>query len=161
MRSLAFAVMSLYVSITFAQAIKVPEMSIFKNALAMTITQVLAGPNHDITSTDYVNLIPSRSKTPLLAKSARLRFTFTLQADVTAPLIFVIPGTGGNANSHSAKFIAEQLFTMGYQTVIVDNPFSWNFVVAGSTSALPGYPPRCPRSIHSSSGRERPTGHYA
>lgn len=148
MRSLAFAVLSLYVSITFAQSNAAPEMSIFKNPLAMTVTQVLAGPEHEITSTDYVNLIPSRSKTPLLEKSGLLRFTYTLQTDVTAPLVFVIPGTGGNANSQSAKFIAEQLFAMGYQTVIVDNPFSWNFVVAGSVSTLPGYPPQDAQDLY-------------
>jgi predicted alpha/beta-fold hydrolase len=83
-----------------------------------------------------------------MEKNGNLRFTYALQANRQAPLVFVIPGTGGNAKSGSAHFIAEKLYALGYQTVVLDDPFSWNFAVAGSQSALPGFLPNDARDMY-------------
>lgn len=118
------------------------KAAILRNPLAMTITQILAIPKKDEARRDELVLLPSRKDTFLFEGDAELKFTYHLQDRKTAPLIFVIPGTGGNAQSQGALFLAEKFYELGYSTVTLDNPFSWQFTVAGSTAGLPGYTPR-------------------
>lgn len=122
-----------------APAVQPP--AVLANPLAMTVTQTLASPKNDRSSRSKVSLLPQRKKTFLFEKDADLRFTYQLQANKSAPLVFVIPGTGGISESSGALFLAEKLYNLGYQTVTVDDAFSWTFAIAGSRSGLPGYTP--------------------
>jgi predicted alpha/beta-fold hydrolase len=147
--SLLFSFSSIFTQPVLAQlADAAGSRSFYTNPLAMTITQVLAGPSVDKAKRSSVSVYPERRKTPLLEDRGDLRFAYRLQADRTAPLVFVIPGTGGNSESHSAHFMAEKLFDLGYHTVVLDDPFSWNFVVSGSRSSLPGYMPQDAQDLY-------------
>lgn len=117
-----------------------PEL-ILKNPLAMTITQTLVSPEKDASSRDSVRVLPSRDKVFLFEDFAKLKFTYRLQKNKNAPLIFIIPGTGGTAEASGALYLAEQLHKLGYHAITLDNAFSWTFTVAASRSSLPGYTP--------------------
>ncbi|MBK9322677.1 MAG: alpha/beta hydrolase [Bdellovibrionaceae bacterium] len=134
---------SLVSSFAFGQAI-----TYIQNPLATSLSQSLVGPFSDSASRDKVNLYPERQTTPLLENRGDVRFSFMLQNNNKAPLVFIIPGTGGSSEARSAHFIAEKLFALGYHTVTIDNPFSWNFAVAGSRTGLPGYLPNDAEDLH-------------
>ena len=58
-----------------------------------------------------------------------------------AHLVFVIPGVGSNALSESALMLAEQFHGMGFHSVTLPDPLSWQYTLGVSESALPGYLP--------------------
>ena len=67
-----------------------------------------------------------------------LRYAFYSQRDRRAPLIFVVSGLGGSATQGYTAFVAENLALKGYQVLTVASPYFWNFIVAASTTGLPG-----------------------
>jgi len=122
--------------------------AVLANPLAMTVTQTLAQPKNDRSSRAKISFIAERKNTFLLEDHGDLSFTYQVQADKNAPLAFIIPGTGGVAESAGALFLAEQLFALGYQTVTLDDAFSWKFAVAGSQNGLPGYTPQDSQDLY-------------
>jgi pimeloyl-ACP methyl ester carboxylesterase len=139
MRHLVFSFFFLASALAFGQT--APATAYYANPFAMTITQVLVAPQNDSAKRAHVSVIPERKNVFLMEDHADVGYTYNLQADPTAPVVFVIPGTGGSAESRGALFMAEVLHNIGYTTVTLDDPFSWNFAVAGSASGLPGYIP--------------------
>jgi hypothetical protein len=137
-------VFSLFVP-NFASAAPTP---VLENPLAMTVTQTLASPKKDRSTRAKISILPARLDTFLLENDADLKFTYQLQKDKSAPLVFIVPGTGGVAEAPGALFLAEQLYELGYQTVTIDDAFSWKFAAAASTSGLPGYTPRDSQDLY-------------
>ncbi len=127
----------------FASAVPavLPPNTVLTNPLAMTITQALVSPKEDRSKRATISLMPERRQVFLFEKNADLKFTYRVQKDPTAPLVFIVPGTGGVAESSGALFLAEQLYNLGYQTVTVDDGFSWRFALSASKLGLPGYTP--------------------
>ncbi|WP_413586748.1 hypothetical protein [Bdellovibrio sp. HCB274] len=114
-----------------------------KNPFAATITSTLVtAESSNAFNRGTVTLLPSRKSVPLMERAVDFNYSFRLRAEKKAPLVFLIPGTGGTSESAGVLLLAEQLFKMGYHVVTVDNPFSWRFAVAGSKSGLPGFTPR-------------------
>jgi hypothetical protein len=140
MKSIILILLSFFSLASFASDNNLP--SLIKNPFAATITAVLIGPENDDFKRDSVTVLPNRDDVYLMEDLSQLGFTYRLQKNLRAPLMFVLPGTGGNAQGGSALFLAEQYFKMGYHTVTVDNPFYWGFAVSSSRSGLPGYAPR-------------------
>lgn len=58
-----------------------------------------------------------------------------------AHLVFVIPGVGSYALSESALMLAEQFHGMGFHSVTLPDPLSWQYALGVSESTLPGYLP--------------------
>jgi hypothetical protein len=108
----------------------------------MTITQRLLMPKENDFSNGELSLLPQRKNVFLFEDKANLKYSYQLQENKQAPLIFIIPGTGAVANSSAALALAEKLYALGYHTVTVDDAFSWAFALAGSKSGLPGYAPQ-------------------
>lgn len=114
--------------------------AVIKNPLAMTISSVLIQPStEDQSVKDTVTIWPKRSQTPLLERAGKARFSYRLQKSKTAPVIFIVPGVGGDYRASSALYLAEKLYGLGYSTITLDSPFSWFFAVSGSEKALPGF----------------------
>ncbi len=139
MRFVSFVIASVFTLNVFAA--EIPEF--LKNPFSATIisTLVLPDSNKSFTRTS-VTVLPSRKNVPLMERVVDFKYNYRLRADSTAPLVFIIPGTGGTAESAGALVLAEQLFKIGYHVVTVDNPFSWKFTVSSSQSGLPGFTPR-------------------
>ncbi|WP_413560381.1 hypothetical protein [Bdellovibrio sp. HCB209] len=142
---------SFLISIFFAFNVSAAELPDFlKNPFAATITSTLVTPASNSSFVrGSVTVLPSRHNVPLMEKVAQFNYNFRLRLDSSAPMVFIVPGTGGTAESAGALVVAEQLFAMGYHVVTVDNPFSWKFAVAGSKSGLPGYTPRDSQDLYS------------
>ncbi len=114
--------------------------SVLENPLAMTLSTVAIAPAKDSAKEELLTVLPGRSNVPLMDKKwGKVGFTYQLQSKKNAPLVFLIPGTGGSYKSTTSGYIAEKLFAQGYHTITIDNAFNWKFVVGGSTSAIPGY----------------------
>ncbi|QDK44553.1 hypothetical protein DOM22_04955 [Bdellovibrio sp. ZAP7] len=139
MSFVSFVLVSVFALNVFAA--EIPDF--LKNPFAATITSTLILPeSNKAIIRGSVTVMPSRKTVPLMERVSDFNYNYRLRADHTAPLVFIIPGTGGTAESAAALVLAEQMFKIGYHVVTVDNPFSWKFTVAGSKSGLPGFTPR-------------------
>lgn len=141
--SVKFAALFLLTSMFLSQSVlartdSIPE--VLKNTLAMTVSTALLQPKEDLTTEGNLVLFPQRLDTPLVEHGAKVRFKYQIQKNKRAPLVFLIPGTGGQYSSTTSLYIAEKLFALGYHIVTVDNPFHWRFAVSASASGLPGNP---------------------
>jgi pimeloyl-ACP methyl ester carboxylesterase len=117
--------------------------SFVENPLVMTLSTIAISPSKNLAKEEMLTIIPGRSNTPLIEKKwGKVGFTFQIHKNKKAPVVFIIPGTGGSHKSTTSGFIAERLFSEGYHTVTVDSAFNWRFVVGGSASAIPGYMPQ-------------------
>lgn len=136
-----FSFLSIAVTLAIGPMARAANELIFKNPVAMTLTQAVTFPSVDSSQSASVNLLPSRKPAWLLEDRHDLRFRFNLQLDRNAPVVFIIPGAGGTSSSPGALALAEKIHAQGYQTVTLDAAFSWTFAVSGSRSTLPGYTP--------------------
>ncbi len=84
-------------------------------------------------------LLPERAH---IKNEKRYQFIYTYNLhNPDAPLVFVLAGLGGNAESGTTLMLAKLMQAEGYNTVTLPNAFSWGFVLSGSRTGLVGYPP--------------------
>ena len=60
------------------------------------------------------------------------------QQSVAAPLVFLVAGAGGTAQSPMSKQIGEKLYAQGYNVVSLPNPVSCNYSAGISATGRPG-----------------------
>lgn len=113
---------------------------LIENSLAMTLSTITIAPSQNTAQEEFLTVLPARSRVPLIDKKwGKVGFTFQIQKNKKAPVVFILPGTGGSYKSTTSGFIGEKLFAQGYSTVTIDNAFNWRFVVGGSSSSIPGF----------------------
>jgi len=59
----------------------------------------------------------------------------------SAPIVYVIPGIGGQRRSSNPVALAEIAYGQGYSVAIVSSPFHPEFIATGLSSLYPGYTP--------------------
>lgn len=69
-----------------------------------------------------------------------LKYTYWLQPH-PAPVVFILPGLGGNRQSAMSAALGEMAWRQGLSAVAVSSPFNWEFMVNASSVAVPGYTP--------------------
>lgn len=70
-------------------------------------------------------------------------FTYRLAKQKhSAPLIFIIAGTGASFDSGKTEFLKKLFYGAGFHVVQISSPTSYDFMVAASASATPGYSPQ-------------------
>jgi hypothetical protein len=111
MRSMILLLLSFFSLVSLASD-KAPP-SLIKNPLAASITSIFVVPQEDNFKRGSVTVLPNRDDVYLMEDLAQLRFTYRLQENRKAPLMFVIPGTGGNSEAGGALFLAELFFKLG------------------------------------------------
>jgi hypothetical protein len=86
---------------------------------------------------DNIVMFPDRVVPEVFWHQKELHYSY-LQQKKAAPLIFLVAGTG--ASYQSAKMLAMQkaFYTAGYHVVSISSPTHPNFIVAASTSGVPG-----------------------
>lgn len=90
-----------------------------------------------------IDLLPGRSDlNPFPVSPPNILALFKHDNDPTAPLIFLIPGVGGNPLYSTTLFIAEYLYHAGFTVVTLPATMSWQFALGVSSSGYPGYSPR-------------------
>ncbi|MDP1539772.1 MAG: hypothetical protein Q8L72_03865 [Moraxellaceae bacterium] len=70
----------------------------------------------------------------------KLKYRFAKQAH-SAPLVFIIAGTGSHYASSSMNFLKRVLYQAGFHVVQLSSPTSYDFMAAASRYATPGYSP--------------------
>ena len=82
-------------------------------------------------------MFPDRVVPEVFWHQKELHYSY-LRQKTAAPLIFLVAGTG--ASYQSAKMLALQkaFYTAGYHVVSISSPTHPNFIVAASTSSVPG-----------------------
>jgi pimeloyl-ACP methyl ester carboxylesterase len=95
----------------------------------------------------FLEIRPDRRSVPLLEGKHKIILAVFAQR-VPAPLVFVIPGVGGYALTEAALMLAEQLHDMGFHTVTLPDPLSWQYALGVSESTLPGYLPQDGREYY-------------
>ncbi|MEY4616856.1 MAG: hypothetical protein RJB66_1816 [Pseudomonadota bacterium] len=86
-------------------------------------------------------LTSGRSLPSQYNKTNQLSYTYALQPRHDAPVIVVIPGLGGTAESGGSLFLAQIAFLQGYSVITLPSSTHWSFALAASKSGRPGYLP--------------------
>jgi len=66
-----------------------------------------------------------------------LRYAFSAQPE-TAPLAFILPGTGANFDASKSLILQQALYQAGFHVVSLPSPLHPNFIVSASESQRPG-----------------------
>ena len=76
-----------------------------------------------------------------------LRYNVALQRK-PAPLIFLIAGTGGSHRSLKLQALQRAFYAAGFHTVALPSPTHGNFIVAASSSGVPGHLEEDAKDLH-------------
>jgi len=95
----------------------------------------------------HVPGLPGRNRLPGLEGRERLSVALYRQ-NHPAPLVFILCGIGTNPFFGPATFYANLFHREGSHVVILPSPMTWNFALASSRSAAPGYAPEDARDLY-------------
>lgn len=87
---------------------------------------------------DTLKMFPERKVPGILWNLDELRYSYIRQKG-PAPLIFLIAGTGASFNSAKMQVMQKAFYRAGYHVISISSPTHPNFVVAASTSSVPGH----------------------
>jgi len=87
---------------------------------------------------DTLKMFPDREVPGILWNLDELRYSYVRQKD-PAPLIFLIAGTGAGFNSPKMQLMQKAFYRAGYHVISISSPTHPNFIVAASTSGVPGH----------------------
>ncbi len=68
--------------------------------------------------------------------------------DHAAPVMYVLPGTGGHRNATSTAALAEMAFKAGYHAVTISSSLNFEFIETALTTDFPGFAPSDARDVH-------------
>lgn len=68
--------------------------------------------------------------------------------DHKAPVVFILPGTGGHRDAGSTAAVAEMAFRSGYHAVAISSAMCFDFIEAAGTSDFPGFAPADAHDVH-------------
>ena len=68
--------------------------------------------------------------------------------DHVAPVVFILPGTGGHRDSGSTAALAEMAFRAGYHAVAISSAMSFDFIASAGTAHFPGFVPGDAHDVH-------------
>jgi hypothetical protein len=87
---------------------------------------------------DTLQMFPERDVPGILWNLDELRYSYIRQKN-PAPLIFLIAGTGAGFNSPKMQLMQKAFYRAGYHVISISSPTHPNFIVAASTSGVPGH----------------------
>jgi len=86
---------------------------------------------------DSINMFPDRKVPGALWNFTDLRYSYLQQKD-SAPLVYLIAGTGASFQSAKMKAMQKAYYQAGFHVISISSPTHPNFIVAASTSGVPG-----------------------
>jgi len=87
---------------------------------------------------ETLKMFPEREVPGILWNLDELRYSYVRQKG-PAPLIFLIAGTGASFNSPKMQEMQKAFYQAGYHVISISSPTHPNFIVAASTSGVPGH----------------------
>jgi hypothetical protein len=118
----------------------------YSNPYLATVSVRLLRPTLGTPKTMQIPGLPGRDQTPLFEGRATTDVAYFIQPH-PAPLIYIVPGLGGTESDGSALWLAEHYYLAGFNTMVFPSPMSWKFVLAQSTTAVPGFTPEDVRDL--------------
>lgn len=106
-----------------------------------SIPSLFVKPKHFEPHMGSFSLFPERTKKTRFADRNRLNYTYALQSDSSAPMVFLIPGMAGFAFNQPTLYLAEIIYQQGYSVITLPSSTHWSFVLAASNSGRVGYLP--------------------
>lgn len=97
---------------------------------------------------DSLTLYPERSQLVLDKNKNLIHYNYKIQSDANAPMVIVIPGIGGLANSSSALYSAEMAYSLGYSIITIPSTTHWSFALAASTTGRTGHLPADAKDLY-------------
>jgi len=94
-----------------------------------------------------VPVLPGRDRVPLLEGRGTASVALYRQGR-PAPLVFILGGVGSNPYFGLATYYAALFQKHGAHVVVLPSPMSWNFALAASRNAAPGYTPEDARDVY-------------
>lgn len=88
-----------------------------------------------------LELRPDRKKVKFLENRNRLSINLFEQKKKTAPLVFILSGTGGTAFSAGVLLTGQQMFDLGYHVVTLPSTMNYQYALSVSGTGAPGYVP--------------------
>ena len=86
---------------------------------------------------DSINMFPGREVPGALWNFTDLNYSY-LQQKGSAPLIYLIAGTGASFQSAKMRGMQKAFYQAGFHVISLSSPTHPNFIVAASTSGVPG-----------------------
>ncbi|MDH3997631.1 MAG: alpha/beta fold hydrolase [Desulfuromonadales bacterium] len=87
---------------------------------------------------DTIKMFPEREIPGILWNFDELRYSYIRQKG-PAPLIFLVAGTGASFHSAKMQIMQKAFYQAGYHVISLSSPTHPNFIVAASTSGVPGH----------------------
>ncbi len=87
---------------------------------------------------DSIEIFPQREVPDNLWNLMELRYSYLRQKG-PAPLIFLVAGTGASFQSAKMQMMQKAFYQAGYHVISITSPTHPNFIVAASTSGVPGH----------------------
>lgn len=87
---------------------------------------------------DTIRMFPDRNVPRILWNLDKLHYS-TISQKGPAPLIFLVAGTGASFNSSKMQVMQKAFYQAGYHVISLSSPTHPNFIVAASTSGVPGH----------------------
>ena len=136
---LGVCVCLLMLSGSLAYAYDYPFADPFVATVVGTPTEYTAALPADIpVKVETLKMFPEREVPGILWNLDELRYSYVRQKG-PAPLIFLIAGTGAGFNSPKMQLMQKAFYQAGYHVVSISSPTHPNFIVAASTSGVPGH----------------------
>ena len=85
-----------------------------------------------------IEMFPGREVPEILWNFKKLRYSYLRQKG-PAPLIFLVAGTGASFQSEKMQGMQKAFYQAGYHVISLTSPTHPNFIVAASTSGVPGH----------------------
>jgi len=113
------------------------------NALAATVVGTPKAYEADLPKNIPVEIwelevFPDRRVPDILWYDQKLRYSLVPQGS-SAPLIFIIAGTGAGYNSQKMQVLQRAFFQAGFHVLSLSSPTHGNFIVSASSSGVPGH----------------------
>lgn len=87
---------------------------------------------------DKIKMFPDRKVPDILWNFEEMGYSY-IQQKKSAPLIFLIAGTGASHQSAKMQGMQKAFYQAGYHVISLSSPTHPSFVVAASTSGVPGH----------------------
>ena len=138
-RILGGCLCALLLSCGLAGAYDYPFSDRYVATVVGTPTEYMAALPGDVpVKFETLKMFPEREVPGILWNLEELRYSYIRQKG-PAPLIFLIAGTGAGFNSPKMQLMQKAFYREGYHVVSISSPTHPNFIVAASTSGVPGH----------------------
>ena len=138
-RILGGCLCALLLSCSLAGAYDYPFADPYAATVVGTPTEYMEALPSDVpVKFETLQMFPEREVPGILWNLDELRYSYIRQKG-PAPLIFLIAGTGAGFNSPKMQLMQKAFYRAGYHVISISSPTHPNFIVAASTSGVPGH----------------------